>query len=73
MADESGTARARNYREATDKEKEHFAKHHIKLGFAGDEVVIGYGIACDCETKGEEKCTFPHTTVTVRMCPKAPC
>jgi len=67
--EESGTARARSYRKASDDEREHLLKH-ITLGFAGDEVVIGYGIAkCD----DGEKCKFPHTTVTMRVCPSCPC
>jgi hypothetical protein len=64
----------RNYREASDKEKEHLAKH-IRVHFANDEIRISYGIACD----DKEKCAFPksnspspesHPRVTASVYPK---
>lgn len=69
----TGVVPIRNYREASDKEKEHLAKH-IRVHFADDEIRISYGIACD-----DDKCTFPksrsrspesHPRVTASIYPK---
>jgi hypothetical protein len=63
MTNESGAARAK-YREASQKEKEHLAKH-MSVHFADDEIRIGFGVAC-----GDQNCPFPHTTVTVTVSPE---
>src|SRR5262250_3580380 len=65
MSGESGAVRAKEYREASQKEKEHLAKH-MSIHFAKDEIRIGFGIACE-----DQNCTFPHTTVIVTVSPES--
>ena len=57
----------RSYRQATPKEKQHLL-NHVFVGFADDEIKIVYSTE-DC---GKD-CTFPHTVVTLTVCPKQPC
>jgi len=59
----------RSYREATPKEKEHFLKH-VFVGFGDDEIKIVYSTD-GCDEKS--LCPFPHTVVTLTVCPKQPC
>jgi hypothetical protein len=65
MTSESGVVPAKKYREASQKEKEHLAKH-MSVHFANDEIRIGFGIACE-----DQECAFPHTTVTVTVSPES--
>jgi hypothetical protein len=68
MSPEPGPAR--NFKEADAKERQHALDKHLKIHYdeAHHEVAIGYGIDC-----GDKECKFPHTTVTIRICPSNPC
>jgi hypothetical protein len=62
MSGESGAAPAKEYREASQKEKEHLLEH-MTVHFAGDEIRIGYGMACI----NDKKCTFPKPAINPRV------
>lgn len=59
----------RSYQQATPEQKEHLLKH-VFVGFGKDEIKIVYSTEAAC---GEERCPFPHTVVTLTVCPKQPC
>ncbi len=59
----------RSYRQATPEEKQHLLEH-VFVGFADDEIKLVYSTEAKC---GKTACPFPHTVVTLTVCPKQPC